>query len=740
MKATSEIRVLHVDDDQYFLDVSKTILSEEGPFLIETASSVQEALSKLQANSFDVIISDYDMPQKNGLDFLKQLREKGSNVPFILFTGKGREEIVVQALNLGADRYVNKQGDPQTVYTELSVNIRQLYEKAQSKRMLWESEERFKQMVTNSKDLVMLTQADGIILYLSPSCKNILGYEPSELIGKTPWIIHPDDLERVQKIFQAALTTQLSGSAEYRILTKQGETRWLNHSFSQIIENGKIKQIVSTIRDVTETKKAEDILEESEEKFSAAFNSSGAALAITRLTDGLFIDANDCFLKMFGYNRSEVIGKTSPQLHLYANTKEREEIVSLTLSNQPVINREVKALKKDKTEITILLSTKIVNIKGQMHLLTTLIDISDLKKTEKALFLRQKELENFIAVAPDAVTIINTQGTIIDCNEATLKIFGLTQKEGLAGKHFSEFVSERDQEKLLPEMEKTLEGKQVKNVVIVGKRQNGEEFTFEASAKAIFDESSKPTAIVTIIRDVTQRNKDHEELDRALAQAKLLLEKLSVVGGFVRHDIRNKLAVITSTLYLSKKHANNNQQMLKQIEQIGYTTENVTRILEFAQTYESVGSHGLSWIQVHKAINEAQGLFYGLKDLHIDVVNIDYEVLADSALVEIFHNLIDNSLKYGHEHDPLHIKIYAEKEKDNLKIVFEDNGKGIEAKIKPSLFKKGVGHATGLGLYLIHSICDIYGWQVYENGEPGKGVRFVLEIPQKLSRPLLNSK
>ena len=512
MNTTPEIRVLHVDDDKLFLNVSKKILACEGPFLVQTAFSVDEALEKLDLGSFDVIVSDYEMPFKNGLDFLKTVREKGLNTPFILFAGKEREEIIVQALNLGADRYVNKLGDPEIVYTELTVNICQLYEKSRAQRMLWESEERFKKMVTNIKDCIMLTQSDGIILYLSPSCKTVLGYESSDLVGKVPWIIHPEDLERVQKIFQTALTTEISGTTEYRILTKKGETRWVSHSYSQIVEKREIKQIVSTIQDITEAKNAENKLEESEKKFSAAFNSSGAALAITRLVDGLFVEVNDCFLKMFQYTREEVIGKTVTMLRFYADRNDRKDIVNLIQNNQAVINREVKATRKDGTELTVLFSTNPFNVKGEMHLLTTLIDISNLKQTEKSLVLRKKELEHFLAISPDAVTIANNAGKIVDCNAAALKTFGYDQKQEIWGLPLSYFIVEQDHQKLLDNIETVLGGKQVKNIILTGKKKNGEKLILECSANAIFDEVGKPTAFVAITRDVTDRNRIEEKL------------------------------------------------------------------------------------------------------------------------------------------------------------------------------------------------------------------------------------
>ncbi len=111
------IRVLHVDDDQVFLKVAKQCLDTQGEFEVDTASSVNEALEKVKETDYDVVVSDYQMPGKDGLEFLKELRENGNTVPFIVFTGKGREEIAVKALNLGAstDTSTNKVNQKQSM-------------------------------------------------------------------------------------------------------------------------------------------------------------------------------------------------------------------------------------------------------------------------------------------------------------------------------------------------------------------------------------------------------------------------------------------------------------------------------------------------------------------------------------------------------------------------------------------------------------------------------------------------
>ncbi|MDD4325895.1 MAG: response regulator, partial [Candidatus Bathyarchaeota archaeon] len=118
--ASGGFRVLLVDDDEAFLEISKQILQQENNYQIDTATSVNQATQKLQTKTFDVIVSDYEMPQKTGLDLLNHIKKTQPNTPFILFTGKGREDIAIQALNLGANYYINKHGTPKTVYGELT--------------------------------------------------------------------------------------------------------------------------------------------------------------------------------------------------------------------------------------------------------------------------------------------------------------------------------------------------------------------------------------------------------------------------------------------------------------------------------------------------------------------------------------------------------------------------------------------------------------------------------------------
>lgn len=120
------MRVLLIDDDPLFLELSKTFLEVFYDIASDTVDSAGEALQKLEKDFYDVVISDYDMPIMNGITFLKTIRNKNINTPFILFTGAEKDKIICQAIENGVSTYIQKNGDPKTQYSELSKQIWQI--------------------------------------------------------------------------------------------------------------------------------------------------------------------------------------------------------------------------------------------------------------------------------------------------------------------------------------------------------------------------------------------------------------------------------------------------------------------------------------------------------------------------------------------------------------------------------------------------------------------------------------
>ena len=138
-----------------------------GIFSVFTKDAVSDALLLLNTVKFDAIISDYQMPVINGLEFLREVRRSHDNIPFILFTGKGREEVVIQALNIGADFYLQKGGDPIPQYTELAHKIRQAVQRRRAEISLKESECRYRDVVETQTEFICRYKPDGTHLFVN---------------------------------------------------------------------------------------------------------------------------------------------------------------------------------------------------------------------------------------------------------------------------------------------------------------------------------------------------------------------------------------------------------------------------------------------------------------------------------------------------------------------------------------------------------------------------------------------
>jgi DNA-binding response OmpR family regulator len=141
-----DIRILYVDDEPSLLELGKFFLERSGRFSVDTITSALAALSLQNTKRYDAIISDYQMPEMDGIEFLKKIRSSGNTIPFILFTGRRREEVVIQALNEGADFYLQKGGEPASLFAELSHKIRYAVMRRHAEDSLKQNEARIRQI------------------------------------------------------------------------------------------------------------------------------------------------------------------------------------------------------------------------------------------------------------------------------------------------------------------------------------------------------------------------------------------------------------------------------------------------------------------------------------------------------------------------------------------------------------------------------------------------------------------
>lgn len=141
--------VLYVDDEPILLAVAKLLLEETGEFSLTTVTSAVEALAIMHKVSYDAVVSDYQMPGMDGIRFLKDIRTIYEDLPFILFTGRGREDVVIEAINNGADAYLQKGGDPESEFAELSHTIKKAVARKRAADALKQDESRLETLVSS---------------------------------------------------------------------------------------------------------------------------------------------------------------------------------------------------------------------------------------------------------------------------------------------------------------------------------------------------------------------------------------------------------------------------------------------------------------------------------------------------------------------------------------------------------------------------------------------------------------
>lgn len=758
------IRVLHVDDEAGFLKTAKPCLEMQGAFQVETASSVEEASEKLKKKKFDVVVSDYVMPEKDGLQFLKELRDSGNSIPFILFTGKGREEVAIKALNLGADYYMNKIGESDTVYYELSHSIRQAAARSKAEEELARSETKYRSLVENTGAGVITVDLKGVFTFVNKAICGMTGYSEKEFLDK-PFInfIHPDDRNRMLQIFGNFMKKpELNPRFDFRVIHKKGHIVHLHSAPTLYKHEGQIAGSCAIITDITERKQANEILRFQRDLAVTLAKTDTIREAVNKVFDEfLEFEEFDCagfylvdretgdldmilhrglpkgFVEKVSHfdgdsPYTKVVMEGKP---LYQKTSDFPPIIREDLESDGILaavaipiqykgevvadlnlashsHHEVSALTRDTLELVCA------------HIGEAIVRV----RTEERLRKSEERYRVLVESASDAIFTLNEAGDFLSANQEAAKSMGVTP-EGVIGKNMYDLFPKDVADRQLRSVKAVFEtGKPLLASETSTQTKSGQRW-YSTSLVPINDSQGKVIHVTAIARDITERKRMHEELKTTLEKLVVLNEKLGVVGRLTRHDVRNKLSAVINDIYLAKQKLTDDNKTLTHLKNIESAVQQIERIFDFARTYEKLGVEQVAHMDVEKTLEESVKWF---PDLHgVEVVNTCHglTVLADSLLRRIFYNLIDNSLKHGGKFS--RIGVYCEEAgKDQLKLVYADDGVGIPEAEKEKIFEEGYGKDTGYGLYLIRKICEVYEWNIRETGKYGKGAQFSITIPK----------
>ena len=265
------IRILHVDDEPDLLQITKLYLIEANPaFTIESLSTPNNAMERLE-EPFDCVVSDYQMPGMDGIELCRRIKEK-HDIPFIIYTGRGSEEVASIAFEAGADDYIRKEPEP-SHYQVLARRIEEAVRKHRVERALQMSESRYRKLVELSPFAILTYDFKGFVTSVNRTLLDLTGFSEDELVGKhftKLGYLRARDIPRYLKIFGSLLKGEIPPPVEFPYLTKGGDPRWAEAhvGFLEDEEERRIG-ILSVVRDITLNKKAEDDRSRYEERLEA---------------------------------------------------------------------------------------------------------------------------------------------------------------------------------------------------------------------------------------------------------------------------------------------------------------------------------------------------------------------------------------------------------------------------------------------------------------------------------------
>ncbi|GAA0673571.1 PAS domain S-box protein [Natronoarchaeum mannanilyticum] len=524
------LTVVHVDDDQQFADLTKTYLEREDDRIdVRIETSPGDALDRIEASDVDCVVSDYDMPEMDGLELLEAVRREHSELPFILFTGKGTEEIASEAISAGVTDYLRKGGTDR--YAVLAHRIVNAVEQHRARRTAERTQRRLRELAEETDDLLWMYSADWEkLLFVNSAYEDILGGEIDEL-REDPYkfldAVHPDDRDRVRDAMDQA-SSGATTEIEYRVNADEGYERWVAVQVDPIVgDDGDVERIVGVSHEITERKRHERRLE-------ALLDNTHQYVGLLDL-DGTVLEINDTALSFTGEREVAFVDQPLWDTPWFAEREATADRVrrGVESAREGVPFREELTIRGDDREAVVDLSIRpVTSDEGEATLLVFEGEnITERKKRTAALRRERTFIEQALDALDDVFYVVDRDGQLVRWNDRLEEVTGYSTAE-IEGMRAVDFFAEDHRERIADAIETTLETGSVE-VEAAFRTKDGDRIPHEFTGARLTSLDSDEYGLVGIGRDLRLRRRRERDRKRAQRRYRSIFEDPNILAALL---------------------------------------------------------------------------------------------------------------------------------------------------------------------------------------------------------------
>jgi PAS domain S-box-containing protein len=543
--------ILYVDDEPGLLEIGKMFLEQGGRFSVETITSAAEALEILRTGHYDAIISDYQMPVMDGIEFLKHVRASGNTVPFIIFTGRGREEIVIQAFNEGADFYLQKGGEPVSQFAELGHKVQMAILQRRAEASVRDHERREADIINFLPDATFAIDTAGVVIAWNRAMERMTGVGSDKVLGKGDYeYALPFYHERRPLLINLVLDNNPAIAEKYPFVKREGKTLFSEITIPHFNDGrgaalwftasplydtgGAIIGAIESIREITEWKRTEEALNESERRFRELADMLPQAVYEAD-AQGMLTYANRIAFEILGYTE-EILEKGQSAITMIAPDDRARAAAALHQlvhdgSRGPVSN-EYRALRKDGSTFPVSVYSSAVLHDGKtIGTRGIVVDITERKRAEESLRESEGRFSAFMDHLPVTAFIKDEQFTNLFVNRRMEELFGAGE---WIGRSVNELFPPEAAEKMIEDDRQALRDGYRKTIEHLTEK-NGDKKIFETH-KFRIDRENKPPLLGGFAIDITEREQAGAALIESEHKYRTVFETTGTATVLIEND------------------------------------------------------------------------------------------------------------------------------------------------------------------------------------------------------------